>query len=100
MAVTSNEAKRILAPVPAERAFWVNNGPVLKGIIDLGASAKKLTSQQFSHHVSASKNDFAKWTEEVISDADLAKKIRQAKNKDDLAKAVTARLVQLKKAMH
>ena len=99
MAAT-DDAKRILAQVPADKAFWVNNGPVLKGVIDLGAYAKKMTPQQFSHHVSASRNDFAKWTEEVIRDAELAKKIRQAKSKDDLAKAVTTRLVQLKKAMH
>ncbi len=95
----SEEAKRILSNTPPDKAFWVNNGPVLKSIIELAAAAKKLTEQQFMHHVNKTKNDFAKWADEVVRDSELARQLRRVKTKDDLAKAVTGRLKQLQKML-
>ena len=95
----SEEAKRILSNAPPEKAFWVNNGPVLKNIIELATAAKKLTPQQFMHHANKAKNDFAKWVEEVIRDSELAKKIRHVKTKDELAHIVKNRLRQLQKLL-
>ena len=95
----SEEAKRILSNTPPDKAFWVNNGPVLKSIIELAAVAKKLTEQQFMHHVNKAKNDFAKWADEVVRDSELARQLRRVKTKDDLAKAVTGRLKQLQKML-
>lgn len=95
----SEEAKRILSNTPPEKAFWVNNGPVLKNVIELAAAAKKLTPMQFAHHVNKAKNDFAKWADEVIKDSELAKRLRRIKSKDELADAVTERLKQLQKML-
>ena len=95
----SEEAKRILSNTPPEKAFWVNNGPVLKNVIELAAAAKKLTEQQFTHHVNKAKNDFAKWVGEVVRDPGLARQLRRTKTKEDLAKAVTSRLKQLQKML-
>ena len=95
----SEEAKRTLSSTPPEKAFWVNNGPVLKSVIELATAAKKLTDRQFMHHVNKTKNDFAKWVGEVISDSELAKRICKVKTKEDLAKVVTDRLKQLQKML-
>lgn len=97
--LNKEEAKRILSNTSPERAFWINNGQVLKSIMELPAAAKKMTVEQFTHHVNAAKNDFAKWIDEVIGDKELAKKLRLAKTKDGLVKAVTGRLKQLQGAL-
>ncbi len=96
---SSEEAKRILSNAFPEKAFWVNNGPILRSIIELAGAAKKLTPQQFAHHVNNAKNDFAKWVDEVIRDSELARKLRKIKTKEDLDKAVTGRLKQLQKML-
>ena len=95
----SEEAKRMLSNTPPEKAFWVNNGPVLRNVIELAAAAKKLTEQQFAHHVNKAKNDFAKWADEVVRDSELARQLRRAKTKENLAKIVTERLKQLQKML-
>lgn len=99
MGKSSEEAKRILSNTSPEKAFWLNNGPVLKSIIELAAAAKKLTPQQFLHHANNTKNDFAKWVDEVIHDSELARRLRKIKTKEDLDKAVTGRLKQLQKML-
>ncbi|MBI2550349.1 hypothetical protein HYV83_04180 [Candidatus Woesearchaeota archaeon] len=96
---SSEDAKRILSNTSPERAFWVNNGPILKSVIELATAAKKLTPQQFAHHANNAKNDFAKWAEDVIRDSELAKKLRQIKTREDLEKAVANRLGQLRKLL-
>ena len=95
--LTKDEAKRILSNTAPDRAFWVNNGPVVKSVIELATAAKKLTPVQFMHHVNNAKNDFAKWVDEVIRDSELAQHIKKAKTREDLAGAVTGRLKQLQK---
>ena len=95
----SEEARRILSNTLPEKAFWVNNGPVLKGIIELATAAKKLTPEQFMHHTNKVKNDFAKWVDDVIRDSELAKRLRKIKSKDGLSKVVTERLKQLQKML-
>ena len=98
MVKTSKEdAKRMLSNAAPEKAFWVNNGPVLRGIAELASAARKLSAQQFIHHVNSGRNDFAKWVDEVVKDSELARKLRQAKTKDDFARALTNRLKQLQK---
>ena len=95
--LTKDEAKRILSNTAPEKAFWVNNGPIVKSIIELTTAAKNLTIAQFMHHVNSAKNDFAKWVGEVIRDSELAQQLRRIKTKDQLAHIVTNRLRQLQK---
>ena len=95
--LTKDEAKRILSNTAPDKAFWVNNGPVLKNVIELATTAAKLTPQQFMHHVNNAKNDFAKWVGEVIRDSELAQQLKRVKTKEDLARVATNRLRQLQK---
>ncbi len=98
-AFNKEDAKKILSNTTPEKAFWVNNGPILKNIIELSVAAKKLTPQQFAHHVNQAKNDFAKWVEEIIRDSDLAKAVRKAKTKEELARAISKRLKALQRIL-
>jgi len=93
----ASEAKRMVSNTLPQKAFWVNNGPVIRSMTELAAAAKKLTEGQFLHHVNNDKNDFAKWVSEVIGDSVLARKLRQVKTKDGLVKEVASRLKQLQK---
>ncbi len=97
--LSKEEAKRILSNVPPEKSFWVNNGPVLRNVIELATAAKKLAPQQFIHHINNAKNDFAKWVDDVIRDSELAKQLRRIKTKDELAHVVKNRLRQLQKLL-
>lgn len=90
------DAKKILSAVQPDKAFWVNNGPVLKSLDEFAASLKNLKPEQFLLHVNRQKNDFAKWISEVVGDAILAQRIRVLKTKEAMAKAVRQRIDALK----
>ncbi len=90
------DAKKILSAVQPDKAFWVNNGPILKSLDEFFAALKNLKPEQFLHHVNRQKNDFAKWISEVVGDAILAQRIRALKTKDAMAKAVQQRINALK----
>ena len=91
------DAKRILSEVQPEKAFWINNGPVLKSLGEFAQAAKKLSPSQFAHHASQQRNDFAKWVDEVIGDSTLAKRLRALKSPEAVSKAVGMRVEALKK---
>ncbi len=90
------DAKKILSTVQPDKAFWVNNGPILKSLEEFAAALKKLKPEQFLHHVNKQKNDFAKWISEVVGDTILAQRIRVLKTKEAMAKAVQQRISALK----
>lgn len=94
--LTKDEAKRILSNTAPDKAFWVNNGPVIKNIMELATAANSMTTAQFVHHVNSAKNDFTKWVSEVVRDTELAQQLKQVKTKKDLTSTVTNRLKQLK----
>lgn len=91
------DAKKILSAVQPDKAFWVNNGPILKSLDEFAAAVRKLKPEQFMHHVNRQKNDFAKWISEVVGDGILAQRIRVLKTGDEMAKAVRQRIDSLKK---
>ncbi len=90
------DAKKILSAVQPDKAFWVNNGPILKSLDEFASALKNLKPEQFMHHVNRQKNDFAKWISEVVGDVILAQRIRVLKTKDEMAKVVQQRINSLK----
>lgn len=91
------DAKKILSAVQPDRAFWVNNGPIIKSLEEFAASVGKLKPEQFMHHVNRQKNDFARWISEVVGDSILAQRIRVLKTGEAMAKAARQRMDALKK---
>ncbi len=96
--LTSEDAKRILGDVSAEKCFWINDGPILKNLSDLSMALKYLSESQFSHHLNREKNDFSKWIGDVIGDHELAVSIKNAKTKTAAIKKVNERLETLQRA--
>jgi hypothetical protein len=90
---TGASAALQLVEAPSGKAFWVNFGPIvsnLRGLRD--ALAHDITDQQFTHHVSGSRNDFAAWVEEVLCDASCATALRRAKTREAAVRAVETAL--------
>jgi hypothetical protein len=91
------DAKKVLSEVQPERAFWVNNGPVLKSLGEFAQGVSKLKPAQFAHHVNREKNDFANWVAEVIGDNVLARKLKTLKSPEAMSRAASERVASLKK---
>lgn len=86
-----------LSTVGEEKGFWVNNGPVLLSLSELASGVRKLSAEQFSHHVNAEKNDFANWASGVFEDDSLAAKLAGLKSKAAIGKALSQHISELKK---
>ncbi len=96
--ISQEEARRYLAEVMGEKAFWVNNGPIIKNLEELMASVKTLNEERFRHHVNDEKNDFCKWIDEVIGDKKLADGLFKANSRRSFVKKLALRVNQLKRA--
>ena len=84
---------RALVEAPPEKRFWVNCGPILKDLRDLGdALASGISDAQFSHHVNAARNDFANWVEVVLDDAACSKALQRAKTRRAAQRVVKTHL--------
>jgi hypothetical protein len=78
----------ILADIPPEKFFYVNDGTVIKTLHELPDALRNMSPDTFAYHVNAEKNDFHCWVSGVFQHASLARKIKTAKNKELMAKKV------------
>jgi hypothetical protein len=62
---------------PAE-AFWVNDGPILRSVIELKEALSTLTDEQYAYHTKRNGNDFATWVRDCFADAECAEKLEKA----------------------
>ncbi len=86
-------AAAVLIDAPPDKCFWVNGGLVLKNLRELhDALTQSISEEQFAHHVSGDRNDFARWVEEVLGDATCAKALRRARTRQGALQALAARL--------
>lgn len=78
------------------QCFWVHNGPILSDLRELRMALKngKITDQQWKHHTSSGRNDFASWIHDIFRNDALAKKISAAKTKAGAANALETSLKQ------
>lgn len=81
-----------LKNVPPEKAFWFGDGQVAKNLKECSAILEKIDQKVFSHHVNASKNDFARWIEGVFGKKPLAKQIEKIKDAKSMAKKIKTQL--------
>lgn len=88
----SNKKKLICAT--GTNCFWVNNGPILRDLVELERALDTMTEKIFSHHVSGSRNDFADWVEHVLKDQETAAALRRSK-KPKTARTVVVRQLKL-----
>jgi hypothetical protein len=74
-------SKSALPQAPPEHYFILADGRVLKDLKELADVLNDLADHIYRHHVNEQKNDFARWTEDIFKEAELAERMRKASNK-------------------
>ena len=90
-AITPAKAEKSLEKVPEDKAFWSNDGRIIRDMKDLMEALANMSDQNFAYHTNASKKDFSKWVREVLEDEKLATELEGASNREQAAKAVEER---------
>jgi hypothetical protein len=89
--INQSQAQKYLTQVPAENAFWCNNGTVLNNLKELKEALAGMSDQTFAYHSNAIKKDFSNWIKYVIGDEQLAEDLENATNRQKAAQIVTDR---------
>ncbi|NQU78475.1 hypothetical protein HQ545_01775 [Candidatus Woesearchaeota archaeon] len=87
----------VMADVPNEKAFKLNDGKSISSLAELYSTLKSLDEEAFSHHVKKDKHDFGNWVKDVHKDYRLANELFTAKCKDDCTRAVGKRMYEIQK---
>lgn len=82
----SEETPKSIAYAAAspKKYFWLANGAVIRNLYELSDALKTMDDDLFARHVNGSKNDFAKWIDDVIKNRNLAERIGKAKSKREI----------------
>jgi hypothetical protein len=89
--ISQSQAQKYLAQVPAENAFWCNNGTVIKDLKELKDALAGMSDQTFYYHSNAIKKDFSNWIKYVIGDEQLAEDLQNATNRQKATQIVEDR---------
>lgn len=76
------EKKNILKDANSNHYFFVQDGIVLKNVLDLSKQLDKMTDEVFRHHVNEMRNDFSNWIKDVFKEEKLAKELLKTTDKD------------------
>ena len=96
MTLDIETAKKILEDVDKKHVFALKRGHEIKSLAELFEELKTISDEEFKHHVTEEKNDFAQWVEDVIGDKHLAETMREVKDKEKTLDKVKSRLFILK----
>ena len=99
METLKQEAQRLLADVPAEYVFRVNDGQVLHGMGELGEGLKTMSDETYIYHVNEEKHDFYNWAKDVIGDKVLAANLRLASTRTQAIRTVSSRIYTLSRRL-
>lgn len=80
-----------------EECFRLSNGRVLKNLNELLNALKSMDDETFKSHADENKNDFGNWVRDVFKDEELAKLIFNSKTREDIVKAIEAKLFEADK---
>jgi len=86
------QAAGSLQNVPEDKAFWCNDGRVIKNLPELASALKDMSDETFRHHVTTNKNDFGNWVKYVIGDEKLSVDLSRADSPHKAAKYVESRI--------
>ena len=78
----SMKKKDILKDSKSDHYFFVNDGAVLKNVLDLSKQLDKMTDDIFKYHVNEMRNDFSNWIKDVFKEEKLAKELLKTTDKD------------------
>lgn len=89
------DKKRVLGACDPKVAFYLCTGRYVTTLHQLAMSVSVLSPQAFAYHVSAQKNDFAKWAQDVFGDDELARRLEKTREKDATVDVILSRLHEL-----
>jgi hypothetical protein len=72
--------KRIAEIIKPENCFYTIDGVTLKTVPDLESYLDDCEPEEYSHHVTPNRNDFADWIRDVLILPDLSAKVRATKD--------------------
>ena len=81
---------KLLKEAPHDKAFWVNNGRVVRTLAELQAALRVMSDEQYHFHTKRSGNDFSRWVKDVLFQTRLSGQLLKAKNQHEAAAAVAA----------
>lgn len=84
--------KKPLLRIPAENAFYCNDGRLFYDLKELAEGLMAISEETFFHHVREGNNDFSNWVRYVIGDQELADDLYRATDKDECTTYIVARL--------
>ncbi len=76
------EKKDILKDANSDHYFFVNDGTVLKNVLDLSKQIDNMADEIFEHHVNETRNDFSNWIKNVFKEEKLAEELLKTTDKD------------------
>lgn len=77
-----------ITSIPSDKYFYVNDGTVIRHLAELPEALRNMSFEVFNHHVNEEKNDFYIWIDDVFKHSKLARKIKDVKRKETMAKHV------------
>jgi len=92
MPIKKNTAKPEIVKAEGPKRFWVKDGRVLTDLRDLKDALSEMAEETYKCHANKIRNDFAKWTEEVLGNKKLATELKKVKTKFDALKKVATEL--------
>jgi len=92
LTMTKAISKSSLSDVAADEVFWCHDGRVIKNLDELGVALREMSDDTFRYHVTADRNDFSKWVEDVIGDHELSAKLRNCSTRSQAGKVVAGRI--------
>jgi hypothetical protein len=98
VAITSEDAERILGEAPVDKCFICRDGCLHRTLSDLENCLTHMDQSTFTHHVTSARNDFSNWVRDVMGDDVLADQLAKAKDRKESARAVKNRIAWLLKA--
>lgn len=89
--------KKEVTPILPERCFWIHHGPIVSDLKELREALKvDVTNEQFKHHVTKEKNDFAHWIFDTLKDKRCSAALKKTHTKKGTIRALTECLVKYK----
>jgi hypothetical protein len=91
LGMTRAVSKSCLSDVAEDKVFWCHDGRVMKNLGELGVALREMSEETFRYHVTADKNDFSKWVEDVIGDHELSAVLKNSSTRSQAGKLVADR---------
>jgi len=89
--VTKVVSKSGLSDVAADKVFLCHDGRVMKNLDELGVALREMSEDTFRYHVTADKNDFSTWVQDVIGDRELSAVLKSSSTRNQAGKLLADR---------